>query len=101
MAARRSENYKGKCRMDGATLVIKGKNYTTKNLYSLPAERNRYQARSKTNPDTIESCGVLIPLSNFHPAPFTINGINSIHQNNLFSSRSVTCVETVNLKLLS
>ena len=30
-AARKSENYKGKCQMDGSTLVIKGRNYTLKN----------------------------------------------------------------------
>ena len=32
-AARQHENFKGKCKMDGPKLVIKGRNYTSKNLY--------------------------------------------------------------------
>ena len=47
-AARKSENYKGKCQMDGATLVIKGRNSTSANLHQLPLEINGYMATSIT-----------------------------------------------------
>ena len=73
-AARRHDNYKGKCRMSGAKLVIKGRNYDRSNLHCLPFEINGYSATSKTQENLIGFFGELNPLSNFHPAPFTING---------------------------
>ena len=75
-AARKSENYKGKCHMDGSTLIIKGRNYTLNNLHSLPSEINGFRATSKTDHEknVIGFFGELNPLSNFHPAPFKING---------------------------
>ena len=75
-AARRSENYKGKCRMDGSVLVIKGRNYTSNNLHTLPLEINGFRATSKESEDgnVVGFFGELNPLSNFHPTPFTING---------------------------
>ena len=75
-AARKNENYKGKCRMDGSTLVIKGRNYNLKNLHQLPLDINGYSATSKTDPDNkvIGFFGELNPLSNFHPASFSIHG---------------------------
>ena len=75
-AARKSENYKGKCQMDGATLVIKGRNYTSANLHQLPLEINGYMATSITdeNNTIIGFFGELNPPSNFHPSPFTIHG---------------------------
>ena len=79
-AACKSDNYKGKCRMDGSTLVIKGRNYTSNNLHLLPLEINGYSATSKDDPEgnMIGFFGELNPLSNFHPASFTING-NTYH----------------------
>ena len=75
-AARKSENYKGKCRMDGATLVIKGRNYTSSNLHQLPLEINGDMAPSISDEKNtiIGFFGELNPLSNFHPSPFTIHG---------------------------
>ena len=63
--------------MDGPTLIINGRNYTSKNLHLLPLEINGYSATSKTDPvnNVIGFFGELNPLSNFHPAPFTINGM--------------------------
>ena len=60
--------------MEGPKLVIKGRNYTTKNLYQLPEEINGFKATSKTEGDVLGFFGELNPFSNFHPAPFTING---------------------------
>ena len=86
-AACKSENYKGKCRMDGSTLVIKGRNYTLSNLHSLLSEINGFHATSKTDIDknVIGFFWELNPLSNFHPAPFRING-NSYH--NIFNTKN-------------
>ena len=62
--------------MDGSLLIIKGQNYTSANLHTLPLEINGYMATSKTDPDNkiIGFFGELNPLSNFHPTPFTIHG---------------------------
>ena len=64
--------------MDGSVLVIKGRNYTSNNLHTLPLEINGYSAMSRESQDenVIWFFGELIPLSNFHPTPFTINGKN-------------------------
>ena len=50
-ATRKNDNYRGKCRMDGSTLVIKGRNYTSNNLHLLPLEINGYSATSKDDPE--------------------------------------------------
>ena len=62
--------------MNGSTLVIKGRNYTSANLHTLPLEINGFMATSKCNAEntTIGFFGELNPLSNFHPTPFKING---------------------------
>ena len=73
-AAWQHENYKGKCRMDGPKLVIKGRNYSSKNLYQLPEEINGFRATSKSEGNVIGFFGELNPFSNFHHAPFVING---------------------------
>ena len=60
--------------MDGLNLIIKGRNYTGKNLYQLPEEINSFKAPSKSEGNILGFFGELNPLSNFHPTPFTING---------------------------
>ena len=75
-AAHKSENYKEKCQMDGTTLVIKARNYNMNNLHTLPLEINGFHTTSKIDSEknVIGFFGELNPLSNFHPAPFKING---------------------------
>ena len=73
-AARNHKDYKGKCKMEGSKLVIKSRNYDRSNLHQLPAKINGFRATSKTDGDTLGFFGELNPLSNFHLAPFTING---------------------------
>ena len=75
-AARKHENYKGKCKMDGAKLIIKGRNYDSTNLHLLPNEINGYSATSKIAENAIGFFRELNPLSNFHPTKFVINGID-------------------------
>ena len=50
-AARKSETYKGKCKMEGSTLIIKGRNYTSSNLHQLPEDINGYCATSRIDED--------------------------------------------------
>ena len=73
-AARKHETYKGKCKMEGSILVIKGRNYTPSNLHELPTEISGFHVTSMFNPDTLGFFRELNPLSNFHCAPFQING---------------------------
>ena len=75
-AARQHENYKGKCKMEGTSLIIKGKKYSLHNLHELPDELSTFNISSQTSDKVIGFFGELNPLSNFHPSKFTYNGNN-------------------------
>ena len=78
-AARKSENYKGLCRLDGPHLVIDGKRYNRDNLHTLPADLDATTLCSKTNEEVLAFFGELHPLSNFHQCSFNV-------ENNMFHS---------------
>ena len=73
-----NENYKGRCKMEGSKLVIKGKKYDSSNLHLLPGDINRFQATSKINTENnvLDFFGELNPMSNFHLVKFNINGVS-------------------------
>ena len=75
--ARKHDNFKGKCKMEGPNLIIKGRNYSSKNLHLLPDEINGYRATSRIdeNEKVRGFFRELNPLSNFHPTQFSINDI--------------------------
>ena len=50
-AARKHENFKGKCKMEGPTLIIKGRNYSSSNLHLLPEEINGYRVTRRVDED--------------------------------------------------
>ena len=75
-AARRLPEYQGLCRLDCDELVLKGKHYTFDKLDRLPNNLNVFSLSSKEDSDTVGFFGELNPLSNFHPANFTMNGIH-------------------------
>ena len=52
-AARRIENYKGLCRLDGSQLVIDGKRYNRENLLTLPDDLDSTKLCSKTNEEVL------------------------------------------------
>ena len=74
-AARNSETYAGKCKMEGDTLVIRGLSYTVKDINKLPDDLKSFDVTSKCDPDKICFFGELNPLSNFHPCVFHVEGI--------------------------
>ena len=76
-AARKIPSMKKKCKLEGATLKIKGKHYTLNTLHKLPPELNVFKLSSKINEETniVGFFGQLNPFSNFHDAPFKCDGI--------------------------
>ena len=73
--AKELPEYKMKSKMEGANLIIKGRSYTSKTLYLLPEPLMGYNGSSKRSDSHIGFFGELNPLSNFHVAPFIIEGI--------------------------
>ena len=74
MAARKLEEYRGKCKLEGTTLTIKGKPYTWSNLNELPQNLSPQVVSSRQDANHYGFFSELNPLSNFHPAPFHHDG---------------------------
>ena len=75
-AARRLPEYQGLCRLECDELVLKGKHYSFDRLDRLPSNLNVFNLSSKNDNHTVGFFGELSPLSNFHPANFTVNGVH-------------------------
>ena len=75
-AARRLTEYQGLCRLECDELVLKGKHYSFDRLDRLPSNLNVFNLSSKEDNHTVGFFGELSPLSNFHPANFTVNGVH-------------------------
>ena len=73
-AAKNSNEFYRKCRMEGDVLIINSKRYTVNNLSDLPESLNGFHANSRSNTDTFAFFGEDNPLSNFHPSKFEIKG---------------------------
>ena len=73
--ARKFEDLRGSCRMDGSTLLIQGKKYTRTNVHQLPEKISGFNCTSKSDDETICFFGELNPFSNFHPCSFEVAGI--------------------------
>ena len=73
--AKQISEYKMKSKLEGSYLVIKGRKYTSKNHHQLHEPLTGYNVSSKTSETHIGFFGELNPFSNFHTAPFTIEGI--------------------------
>ena len=74
-AARRLEEYRGLCKLEGTELTIKGKKYSFENLHDLPANISTHVVSSRQNEHYYGFFGEFSPLSNFHPAPFIHDGV--------------------------
>ena len=64
--AHKTDSYKGKCKMEGHHLVIKGTKYDISNICELPSEISGMAVTQKTDDDTVCYFGQLSPFSNFH-----------------------------------
>ena len=72
-AARDTEKYRKRSRMEDDKVVIKGKHYGLNNLDELPNDLETFKITTKEDESSIAFFGELNPLSNFHPARFSIN----------------------------
>ena len=76
--ARHLMDYKKKCKLEDDTLTIRGRKFTLNNLEHLLDPLNAFKCTSKSDNDTILFFGAINPLSNFHPASFTLDGVDYI-----------------------
>ena len=73
-AARKIEEYKGKCWLEGPYLKLDGKHYHRQNVHTLPAKLGPAEVTS-INENSVAFFGELNPFSNFHPCQFSLEGI--------------------------
>ena len=73
-AARRLPEYTGLCKLDADVLVLNRKRFNIQNTDKLPEKLNPSKITSKTDNNIHGFFGELHPLSNFHPAPFFLDG---------------------------
>ena len=73
--AKSLREYKMKSKLEGGKLIIQGKSYSSKTVHLLPEPLTGYNVTSKESDSHVGFFGELNPLSNFHPAPFTHEGI--------------------------
>ena len=74
-ATRKLPRYHKKCRLYGKELVLRGISYTVDKLDCLPEELQGPNISSKSDDQTFGFFGSLNPLSNFHDATFSLNGV--------------------------
>ena len=74
LAARRLPQYYKKCRLEGASLVLKGTSYNINTLHKLPKELSNFNISSRSNNNVLGFFGKMNPLSNFYPCTFTHSG---------------------------
>ena len=78
-AARRLEEYHGRCKMEGTDFIIRGKHYSFENLSKLPQNLSPEVVSCRQDATHYGFFGEFNPLSNFHPAVFTYNGTHFNH----------------------
>ena len=74
-AARKIKEYRGRCKMEGTDLVIRGKWYSWNNLHDLPQNISTHTVSSQQDAYHYGFFGELNPLPNFHLTPFKCEGI--------------------------
>ena len=74
-AARKIEEYKGSCRLEGPYLKLNGKRYHRLNVHTLPAKLGPSEVTSISDSHSLGFFGELNPFSNFHQCRFSLDGI--------------------------
>ena len=75
-AARKIEEYKGNCRLEGPYLRLQGKCYHRLNVHTLPAKLGPAEITTISNEQSIGFFGELYPFSNFHPCQFSLDEVD-------------------------
>ena len=75
-AARKIEEYKGKCWLEGPYLKLDGKCYHRQNVHTLPAKLGPAEVTSVSDENSVAFFGELNLFSNFHPCQFSLEGID-------------------------
>ena len=75
-AARKIEEYKGKCWLEGPYLKLDGKSYHRQNVHTLPEKLSPAEVTSVSNDNSVAFFCELNPLSNFHPCQFSLEGLD-------------------------
>ena len=75
-AARKIEEYKGKCWLEGPYLKLDGKCYHRQNVYTLPEKLGPAEVTSVSDGNSVAFFGELNPFSNFHPCQFSLEGLD-------------------------
>ena len=75
-AARKIEEYKGKCWLEGPYLKLDGKCYHRQNVHTLPEKLGPAEVTSVSNDNSVAFFGELNPFSNFHPCHFSLEGLD-------------------------
>ena len=75
-AARKIEEYKGKCWLEGPYLKLDGKRYHRQNVHTLPEKLGLAEVTSVSNDNSVAFFGELNPFSNFHPCHFSLEGLD-------------------------
>ena len=75
-AARKIEEYKGKCWLEGPYLKLDGKCYHRQNVHTLPEKLGPAEVTSVSDDNSVAFFGELNPFSNFHPCQFSLEGLD-------------------------
>ena len=75
-AARKIDEYKGKCWLEGPYLKLDGKRYHRQNIHTLPEKLGPAEVTSVSNDNSVAFFGELNPFSNFHPCQFSLEGLD-------------------------
>ena len=75
-AARKIEEYKGKCWLEGPYLKLDGKRYHRQNVHTLPEKLDLAEVTSVSDENSVAFFGELNPFSNFHPCQFSLEGLD-------------------------
>ena len=75
-AARKIEEYKGKCWLEGPYLKLDGKRYHRQNVHTLPEKLGPAEVTSVSDDNSVAFFGELNPFSNFPPCQFSLEGLD-------------------------
>ena len=73
--ARSLPKYRGSVSLQKDKLIVNKKSFTVENMHHMPDDINPWHLAHQEDKDALAFFGIQSPFSNFHPAPFRIDGI--------------------------